>query len=84
MFGGLAFLLDGHMAVCVSGQGGLLVRVDAAERDGLLGDDVEPMVMGGRASRTWLRVAPEALEGSRLGPWVERGVAVARAQPPKG
>lgn len=27
MFGGLAFLVNGHMAVAVSGQGGLLVRV---------------------------------------------------------
>ncbi len=28
MFGGLAFLVGGHMAVSASGQGGLLLRVD--------------------------------------------------------
>ena len=31
MFGGLAFLVNGNMAVAASGQGGILVRVDPAE-----------------------------------------------------
>jgi TfoX/Sxy family transcriptional regulator of competence genes len=31
MFGGLAFLVDGKMAVAVSREGGLLLRVDPAE-----------------------------------------------------
>ena len=31
MFGGLAFLVGGNMAISASGQGGLLVRVDPAE-----------------------------------------------------
>jgi TfoX/Sxy family transcriptional regulator of competence genes len=82
MFGGLAFMLDGHMAVCVSGEGGLLVRVGDA--DGLIGEHVQPMVMGEREARGWLHVAPEGLRTKRqLKSWVRRGVDSARAQPPK-
>jgi hypothetical protein len=36
MFGGLAFLIGGNMAVAASGQGGVLVRVDPAESDTLV------------------------------------------------
>ena len=85
MFGGLGFLLGGHLAVCASHDGGLLVRTDGSDADELLAHDhVEPMVMGGRTSRTWLRVDPAALRTSKqLGYWVERGVTTARALPPK-
>ncbi|WP_134767892.1 TfoX/Sxy family protein [Nocardioides sp. 1609] len=86
MFGGLAFMLDGTMAVCVSGRGGLLLRVDDdAERARLLArDHVEPMVMGTRTSTTWVQVGPEALDTRRrLAAWVARGVASARSRPPK-
>jgi TfoX/Sxy family transcriptional regulator of competence genes len=76
MFGGLAFMLDGHMAVCVSGQGGLLLKVGEDAMPALLGEHVAPMVMGGRESRTWVRVAPEALgTDEKLDGWVARGVA---------
>ncbi|WP_193606814.1 TfoX/Sxy family protein [Nocardioides lijunqiniae] len=86
MFGGLAFMLGGHMAVCASRDGGLLVRTDGSESEALLRlDHVEPMRMGGQSSRTWLRVGPKALASEdQLLAWVERGVATARAQPPKG
>ncbi|WP_042258090.1 TfoX/Sxy family protein, partial [Nocardia brasiliensis] len=61
MFGGLAFLIGGNMAVAASGQGGLLVRVDPREHDDLLARDiVRPMVMGGREMVGWLRVTAEA------------------------
>jgi TfoX/Sxy family transcriptional regulator of competence genes len=84
MFGGLAFLLDGHMAVAASGQGGLLVRVDPGTADGLLGKGVEPMVMRGREMAGWLRVPPEAVGTKReLAAWVGRGVGFARSLPPK-
>ena len=76
MFGGLAFMLGGRMAVCVSGQGGLLLKVGEDAVPGLLGDHVAPMEMGGRASRSWVRVAPEALgSDGELEDWVARGVA---------
>ena len=81
MFGGLAFLVNGNMAVAASGQGGLLVRVDPAESAGLvLSTGAEEMVMRGRAMAGWLRAEPAEDE---LSDWVERGVAYARSLPPK-
>ena len=75
MFGGLAFMVDGRMAACVSGQGGLLLKPDE-ERQRLLGEHVTPMAMGARESSTWVRVAPEALTtDEELATWVARGVA---------
>ncbi len=76
MFGGLAFMLGGHMVVCVSGQGGLLLKVGEDAMPELLGEHVAPMEMGGRESRSWVRVAPEALDADAdLAHWVDRGVA---------
>ncbi|MFF3222874.1 TfoX/Sxy family protein [Nocardia suismassiliense] len=85
MFGGLAFLIGGNMAVAASGQGGLLVRVDRTESDRLLANEfVEPMVMGGREMVGWLRVTPEAADDDTvLREWVDRGVGYARTLPPK-
>lgn len=85
MFGGLAFLLAGNMAVVASGQGGLMVRVDPAERQALLArTKAEPMIMRGSPTSGWLRVATEHLgRRAQLQAWVDRGTAVARALPPK-
>jgi hypothetical protein len=85
MFGGLAFLVGGNMAVAASGQGGLMVRVDPEEGAGLVGGHVAPMVMRGREMSGWLRVDPDGVATSEaLGAWIERGVAYARSLPPKG
>jgi hypothetical protein len=86
MFGGLAFLIDGKMAVAASGRGGLMVRVDPAEARALLErEHVRPFEMKGRAVRGWLRVGAEGVRTKRaLGPWVARGVAYARSLPAKG
>jgi TfoX/Sxy family transcriptional regulator of competence genes len=85
MFGGLAFLVNGNMAVAASGQGGLMVRVDPAESDALAAKPhAGPMVMRGREMRGWLRVASEGVRTKRqLEPWVRRGVAYVRSLPPK-
>ncbi len=85
MFGGLAFLVNGNMAVAVSGKGGLLVRVPPDDTDKLLGrDHVEPMVMAGRETRGWLRVAADGVKTKRqLVSWVTRGVGYARTLPAK-
>ena len=86
MFGGLAFLVGGHMSVSASGQGGLLVRVDPADSDDLLDEPgVTLMQMGNRKPMDgWLRVAPQALEDeAALARWVERGVGYAASLPPK-
>ena len=81
MFGGLAFLVGGNMAVAASGQGGLLVRVDPEESEALVASsDARPMEMRGREMAGWLRVDPPDDE---LAGWVERGVAFARSLPPK-
>ena len=57
MFGGLAFLIGGNMAVAASGQGGILVRVDPEESDDLEATtDATAMEMSGRSMRGWLRV----------------------------
>jgi TfoX/Sxy family transcriptional regulator of competence genes len=85
MFGGLAFLVGGNMAVAASGQGGLLVRVDPDQSDALAAKTgVETMVMRGREMRGWLRVGSDAVDTKRaLEPWVERGVSYARSLPAK-
>jgi TfoX/Sxy family transcriptional regulator of competence genes len=85
MFGGLAFLIGGRMAVAVSGQGGLLVRVEPGQTDALLKrPHVRSFEMRGREMQGWLRVGDEAVRTKRqLEPWVSRGVTYARSLPPK-
>jgi len=85
MFGGLAFLINGNMAVAASGQGGLLVRVAPNDTDKLVdGKHVSPMVMAGREARGWLRVATDGVKTKRqLQSWVSRGVGYARTLKPK-
>jgi hypothetical protein len=85
MFGGLAFLIGGNMAVAASGQGGILVRVDPAESDALVGSSpAEPMVMRGREMKGWLRIAADDVRADGdLAAWVECGAAYARSLPPK-
>ena len=85
MFGGLAFLVGGNMAVSASGQGGLMVRVDPAESAGLVANtSARPMEMRGRPMRGWLRVDTEDVRTKRqLATWVTMGVAYARSLPAK-
>jgi TfoX/Sxy family transcriptional regulator of competence genes len=86
MFGGLAFLVDGNMSVGASRQGGVLLRVDPAEIDALLGKPhAHPFEMRGRVMQGWLRVDAGGLKTKRqLERWVARGVDYARSLPPKG
>jgi hypothetical protein len=80
MFGGLAFLIGGHMAVAVSGQGGLMVRCAPEQTDELMArEHAGPVVMRGRELSGWLRVE----DAGDLRPWVEIGVAYARSLPAK-
>jgi TfoX/Sxy family transcriptional regulator of competence genes len=85
MFGGLAFLIGGNMAVAVSGQGGVLVRVDPAQSDALVAaTNARPMEMRGRSMQGWLRVDQEDLRTKRqLAKWVELGTTYARSLPAK-
>lgn len=85
MFGGLAFLVGGNMAVAASGQGGLLVRVDPEESAALVADSpAEVAVMRGRPMPGWLRVDAGAVAADdALSSWVARGVGYARSLPAK-
>jgi hypothetical protein len=85
MFGGLAFMVGGHLAVSASGRGGLLLRVDPARTDALVAEPrASRWIMRGREMDGWLRIdidagaTDEELEG-----WVRLGVAYARSLPPK-
>jgi TfoX/Sxy family transcriptional regulator of competence genes len=85
MFGGLAFLVGGNMAVAASGQGGLLVRVDPDESDELVAKTgARPMEMRGREMPGWLRVDADAVDDvPACAKWVDLGIAYARSLPPK-
>ncbi|MEJ8281355.1 TfoX/Sxy family protein [Pseudonocardia spirodelae] len=90
MFGGLAFLVDGHMTITVSGSGGIMVRVvpdRAAEL--LTRPGASRMVMNGRELDGWLRVVggpgeqADELDGEALDGWVAEAVAVVATLPPR-
>ena len=85
MFGGLAFLIHGHLAVSASGRGGMLLRVDPAETESLVSEPhVGRFEMRGREMDGWLRVDPPALESDEdLRDWIAHGVRYARSLPPK-
>jgi TfoX N-terminal domain len=85
MFGGLAFLICGHMAISASGQGGVLVHVAPERSDELAATTAATVaVMRGREMPGWLRVAADGVAtDDDLSPWVETGIAHARSLPPK-
>jgi TfoX/Sxy family transcriptional regulator of competence genes len=85
MFGGLAFLIGGNMAIAASGQGGLLVRVDPAETEALIArSPARPFEMRGKQMAGWLRVDDQDVRTKReLATWVKRGATYARSLPAK-
>jgi TfoX/Sxy family transcriptional regulator of competence genes len=85
MFGGLAFLIGGNMAIAASGQGGVLVRVDPAQSEDLVATTTARLMeMRGRSMQGWLRVDSEDVRTKRqLEKWVRLGVTYARSLPPK-
>jgi TfoX/Sxy family transcriptional regulator of competence genes len=85
MFGGLAFLIGGNMAIAASGQGGILVRVDPGDSDQLVASTpAETMEMRGRQMAGWLRVdTADVPTDGELATWVERGAGYAASLPPK-
>ncbi|MFX0539808.1 TfoX/Sxy family protein [Ornithinimicrobium sp. Y1847] len=85
MFGGLAFLVDGHMAVAAAGStGGMMLRIDPGRGEEFLGEHIAPMEMRGRTMTGWLDVQPEAIStDAELEELVAIGVSYARSLPPK-
>ena len=84
MFGGLAFVVGGHMAIAASSNGGALVRVDPADLDRLVDTTpAVPMVMRGRPMTGWLDVPATELRTARqVTRWVKIGLDCARSLPP--
>ncbi len=85
MFGGLAFLVGGHMAVAASGQGGLMVRCDPGETERLVGEPgASRFEMRGKGMNGWLRVAGDQVsDDAALSRWIEVGTSYAGSLPPK-
>jgi hypothetical protein len=85
MFGGLAFLIRGHMAISASGHGGVLVRADPAQADELVATTPASVaVMRGREMPGWLRVGQDDVAtDDQLEPWVETAIEYARSLPPR-
>ena len=85
MFGGLAFLIRGNMAIAASSEGGAMVRVDPSQSDSVVATTEAALVnMRGRDMPGWLRVSSDDLRSDdQLGPWVEMGSGYARSLPPK-
>lgn len=85
MFGGLAFLVGGNMAIAASGQGGILVRVGPEQSDRLVASTKATVaIMRGRPMAGWLRVGADDVRTTRqLAKWVELGTGFARGLPAK-
>jgi hypothetical protein len=85
MFGGLAFLIGGNMAIAASGQGGVLVHFDPEQSDALIATtNARLMEMRGRQMQGWLRIDSEDVRTKRqLARWVRLGATYARSLPTK-
>jgi TfoX/Sxy family transcriptional regulator of competence genes len=85
MFGGLAILINGNMAVSATSPGGLLLRMDPVQTDALINEPhAQRLTMRGREMDGWVRIDADALEtDDELERWIDRGVAYARPLPPK-
>ena len=85
MFGGLAFLINGNMAVSASSHGGLLLHIDPDKVEGLVDEPhVRRAEMRGRIMNAWLRVDAQVLatdDDLRL--WLDQGISYARSLPTK-
>lgn len=83
MFGGLAFLVGGHMAVAASGKGGLMLRCDPADTERLVGEPgVTRFEMRGKEMDGWLRVTGDAVaDDTELSRWIEVGTSYAGSLP---
>ena len=86
MFGGLGFMVDGHMAIAAGSDGGGMLRVDPdASADLLAQEGVTPMEMRGRAMTGWLHLEPAVVATDEsVASYVATGVAYVRTLPPKG
>ncbi len=85
MFGGLAFLVNGNMAVAASSHGGIMLRIDPSTTESLLDEPrVRRFEMRGRQMDGWLSVDGDVVATDEaLRQWVDHGLDYARSLPPK-
>jgi hypothetical protein len=84
MFGGLAFLINGRMAVAAGSRGDVLLRCDPADTETLLQEpNAGPFEMRGREMVGWLQLDANGLTDAELDQWIQRGVSYAKSLPPK-
>ena len=83
MFGGIAWMLEGNMAVGLM-KDGMLVRLGDQVEAALAEPHASRPMMGERPMKGMVVVAPEGVEtDEQLAAWVARGSDVARSLPPK-
>jgi hypothetical protein len=83
MFGGLAFMLDGHMCFGVVGDE-LMLRLGAdATQQALRHPHVRPMDFTGKPMKGMVYVEQEGLPGDALAHWLDKAAAFVRTLPPK-
>ncbi|HUP63243.1 MAG TPA: TfoX/Sxy family protein [Thermoanaerobaculia bacterium] len=84
MFGGLAFLLRGHMCCGIVGSD-LMVRVGPGDYESALAEShVRPMDFTGRPLKGMVYVAPSGIRAaSSLRRWIERGIRFSQTLPAK-
>ena len=84
MFGGIGFMIRGHMAVGIMSTGELMVRTTPERTPVLLAkQNAKGFEMNGRAMNGWILIEPDALKGKALRTWINEGIAFAAAQPVK-
>jgi hypothetical protein len=84
MFGGIAFMVGGNMAVGITGDE-LMVRLDPADSDKALAEEgVRVFDMTGRPMKGWILVSPgRTSDEAGLAGWVEAGADYAASLPSK-
>lgn len=82
MFGGVAFMVNTHMACGVLGDD-LMVRVGRDLYEDALRRGATEMDFTGRPMRGLVMVAGELLDDDALAEWLDRAISVALSEPPK-
>jgi len=83
MFGGLAFMLNGHMFTGVVGDELMLRLGEAGAEAALHREHVREMDFTGRPMKAMVFVEPAGLGGNALTGWVTSAAAFAQSLPPK-
>ncbi|MCH7498167.1 MAG: TfoX/Sxy family protein [Candidatus Marinimicrobia bacterium] len=84
MFGGVAFMVRGHMTCGVTGEDLMVRLADEEHAEALAQPHVRAMDFTGRPMKGFIYVDSEGTaEDEALGHWVGRALAYTRTRPPK-